>query len=159
MAKNSRLSASLEDYLEAIFHIVVEKSAARSKDISTRLGVSGSSVTEALRGLSERKLVHYAPYEVITLTPKGRKLAEDVVRRHGALRDFFVKVLGVELQEADSAACKMEHAIPAGILDKIIRFVDYLESHPLDKNRWLQELEEHDRSQSQEPDQHEKEPA
>ena len=37
------LSASLEDYLEAIFHVVADKGAARAKDISKRLKVNSSS--------------------------------------------------------------------------------------------------------------------
>jgi len=56
MQSTKTLSASLEDYLEAIYHIVREKKAARAKDISKRLGVNRSSVTGALHSLAERKL-------------------------------------------------------------------------------------------------------
>ena len=48
MAKTEKLSASLEDYLEAIYQIIAEKSAARSKDVAERLEVAPSSVTNAL---------------------------------------------------------------------------------------------------------------
>jgi len=34
---SAALSASLEDYLEAIYHIIVQKQAARAKDVSTCL--------------------------------------------------------------------------------------------------------------------------
>ena len=54
MPKNRMLSASMEDYLEAIFHIVSEKQAARAKDIAKRLKVNNSSVTGALRSLAEK---------------------------------------------------------------------------------------------------------
>ena len=37
-----RLSASLEDYLEAIFHVVEAKQASRAKDIADRLNVNSS---------------------------------------------------------------------------------------------------------------------
>ena len=66
------LSASLEDYIEAIYHIVEEKLVARSKDIATRLHVSRASVTEALRALAKKELINYAPYEAITMTEYGR---------------------------------------------------------------------------------------
>jgi len=49
MAKNYNLSASLEDYLEAILNLVRESSFARSRDIAKSLGVSRASVTGALR--------------------------------------------------------------------------------------------------------------
>ena len=52
------LSSNMEDYLEAIFHISKEKQAARAKDIADRLMVNKSSVTGALRSLSEKGLVN-----------------------------------------------------------------------------------------------------
>ena len=58
------LSASLEDYLEAIFHIVSEKRVARAKDISKRMHVNRSSVTGAMHSLAKKKLVNYATRQV-----------------------------------------------------------------------------------------------
>jgi DtxR family Mn-dependent transcriptional regulator len=130
MTTPDELSASMEDYLEAIFHIVADKQAARAKDIAQSLGVNNSSVTGALRSLSEKGYINYAPYDVITLTPKGQRQAEDVVRRHEALMDFFTKVLCVEEAEASEAACKMEHAVSRPILDRLIRFVEFIEICP-----------------------------
>jgi len=121
-----QLSASLEDYLEAIYHVVEAKQAARAKDIAARLHVSGSSVTGALHALAKREFINYAPYDVITLTPEGRRIAEDVVRRHRVLRTFFTRVLDVADDEADEAACRMEHAVPRSILE---RFIAFAESH------------------------------
>jgi DtxR family Mn-dependent transcriptional regulator len=134
------LSASLEDYLEAIYWISDEKQAARAKDISKRLGVNNSSVSGALRALSERGLVNYAPYDLVTLTPEGRTIAVDVVRRHEALRDFFIKVLAVDVKIADAGACKMEHEIPAEILERFILFVEFMESCPRSGVRWFREF-------------------
>ena len=54
MKEKTDLSASLEDYIEAIYHIIEEKLVARSKEIAARLGVSRASVTEALRALSKK---------------------------------------------------------------------------------------------------------
>ena len=80
MATTMKLSASLEDYLEAIFHLVAEEQVARARDIAKRLKVGQSSVTGALHALAEKGLVNYAPYEVITLTHKGEAAAREVVR-------------------------------------------------------------------------------
>ena len=111
MAEECKLSSSMEDYLEAIFHIVSEKQAARAKDIAKRLEVNNSSVTGALRSLSEKGLINYAPYDLITLTETGKAAAQNVVRRHKALKDFFIKILCAAEKEAEDTACKMEHAI------------------------------------------------
>jgi len=131
------LTASLEDYLEAIFHIIAEKQAVRPKDIAKRLKVSNSSVTGALRSLADKGLINYAPYDVISLTPSGKTAAKDVVRRHEVLRDFFVKVLAVEELDADKAACRMEHAISKAILQRFIDFVNFVEVCPRAGAKWI----------------------
>ena len=124
------LSASLEDYIEAISHIVDEKKVARGKEIAKRLKVSRASVTEALRSLSKKGLVNYEPYEVITLTEKGKVVAEDVIRRHEALKEFFVKVLAIDETIAEESACRIEHAAPPEVIERLIRLVKYLEICP-----------------------------
>jgi DtxR family Mn-dependent transcriptional regulator len=131
------LSASLEDYLKAIFKVVAEKQAARAKDIAARLGVSNSSVTGALRTLADRGLINYAPYDLITLTRIGQTAARDVMRRHDALRDFFVKVLAVDSETAEVGACKMEHEIPPAIVERFIQFVDFVEICPRAGAEWV----------------------
>lgn len=130
------LSASLEDYLEAIFHIVAQKRAAKPKDISKRMKVHNSSVTGALKLLAQKGLINYAPYDFVTLTQEGEALANDVVRRHESLRDFFQKVLAVDPTEAEEAACKMEHAVSKPILERFIDFTEYFEVCPLGGAKW-----------------------
>ena len=137
MGATARLSESLEDYLEAIFHLVAEKPAARARDIAKRLGVGRSSVTGALHALAEKGLVNYAPYEVITLTRKGKAAAQDVVRRHEVFRDFLVKVLSVDETAADEAACQMEHAIPPAVFERFMEFVEFVEVCPRAGAKWI----------------------
>jgi len=128
MKQNLQLSASLEDYIEAIYHIISKNEVARGKDIAARLGVSGASVTEALQSLSKKGLINYAPYEVITITAKGRYAAEDVIRRHNALKRFFVDVLAVDNETAEKGACKIEHIAPRIIINRMVDFINYLET-------------------------------
>jgi len=135
---DNRLSSSLEDYLEAIYHIVKQKQAARAKDIADRMAVNSSSVTGALQSLAAKGLVNYAPYDIITLTDDGKHVARDVIRRHEALHHFLVKVLSVESNEAEEAACKMEHDISPKILERLIQFVDFVENCPVGGARWTE---------------------
>ena len=130
MIKRAKLSASLEDYIEAIHHIVDEKLVARSKDIALRLGVSRASVTEALRALSQKKLINYSPYEAITMTDKGKKAAEDVIFRHNALKRFFIEVLSIDNATAEEGACRIEHAAPQEIISRMINFIQFLQICP-----------------------------
>jgi DtxR family Mn-dependent transcriptional regulator len=133
------LSASLEDYLEAIYQISREKSAARAKDISKRLGVNRSSVTGALRSLGERELINYTPYDFVTLTPAGESIAAKISRRHVLLRGFFSQVLGVEAAEAEESACRMEHALSETIFDRLAQFVDFIQVCPRLDIQWIRE--------------------
>ncbi len=131
------LTASMEDYLEAIFNIIAEKEAVRPKDIAKRLKVSNASVTGALRVLADKGLINYVPFDVITITQGGKALAKDVIRRHEVLRDFFVKVLTVDEAAADEAACQMEHSIPKIILERFIQFVEFVETCPRGGGKWI----------------------
>ncbi len=134
MSDHEQVSASLEDYLEAIYHIAESKGAARAKDIVQRLGVHNSSVTQALRALSEKNLVNYAPYDVITLTASGRRIAMDVVQRHNTLSIFLSKVLGLPEDEADAGACRMEHAVNPAIMERLVKFVENYKQCPMEWN-------------------------
>ncbi len=136
MPSENKLTASQEDYLEAIYHIVTNKMAARAKDIADYLEVRASSVTGALRTLRSMGLVNYAPYDLITLTEEGRIAAEEIVRRHKALENFLVNVLGVGAQEADKAACKMEHSVPKAIVDRLVKYAEYVEKCPKGGINW-----------------------
>ena len=136
LSEQQTVSASLEDYLEAIYVTVEAKGAARAKDIVAHMGVHNSSVTQALRALADRKLVNYAPYDLITLTASGERIAVDVLRRHEILREFLIKVLGLPGGEADSAACRMEHTIGPNIMDRLVKFVEYFENCPANDVQW-----------------------
>ena len=137
MIASDTVSASLEDYLETIFHIIARQQVARPKDIAKIMNVSNPSVTGALRSLAEKELIHYSPYDLITLTPRGEATARDVVRRHEALLGFFTKVLMVGEREADEAACKMEHSVPPAILERFIQFAEFVEVCPRGGAKWI----------------------
>lgn len=134
--ENEVLSANMEDYLEAIFNISQVKQAAKAKDIAQKLNVRASSVTSALRFLAAQGLINYAPYDLITLTEQGHRVAKDIIGRHDALKRFFISVLGVDEAEADQAACKMEHSIPTIIVDRLIRYADYVQRCPKGGITW-----------------------
>ncbi len=128
--RSGKLSASLEDYLEAIYNLVADGQGARSKDIAETLGVARSSVTGALQALKDRGLANYRPYGCITLTVSGQAAAAEVVRKHNILKSFFVRVLGVDDETAQQAACRSEHALGAEIIGRLLSFIEYVtESH------------------------------
>ena len=138
MSARQPISASLEDYLEAIIVASRVKGAARVKDIAKRLQVTNASVTGALHALSEKRLINYTPYEVVTLTAEGERLAQGVLRRHETLKDFLEKVLAVEEPDAETAACSMEHALPRPVVERLVQFMEFVESRDRGTDRWAE---------------------
>lgn len=141
MRANSSLSVSLENYLEAIFRLISEKGAARAKDIAKRLKVKRPSVTGALHALSSKGLINYEPYEFVTLTAHGKTLAAEIVRKHEVFREFFMEVLGVEYELADSTACDMEHVVSPEIMERFTRFVEFVKTCPRGGAKWIHGFE------------------
>jgi DtxR family Mn-dependent transcriptional regulator len=137
MEKNTGLSESLEDYLEAILFLEKKNKVARAKDIAEKLSVRRGSVTGVLKSLEEKKLINYEPYSFITLTAKGKRIAEDVSRRHMVLKDFLLNVLKTDPDAAENAACRMEHAIDKPIMDRLICFIDYIHKCPRAGDDWI----------------------
>ena len=124
------LSASLEDYLAAIFWLAARKGAARVRDIAERLCVKASSVTGALQALAQKEYVNYRPYEPVTLTREGFEQAVQVVQRRRALREFLTGILGIDEMMAESAACQLEHDISDVVAQRLIAFNDYVKNLP-----------------------------
>ena len=127
MADNAKkLSSSLEDYLEAIYNLSENSGIARSRGIADALNVSRSSVTGALRTLTEKELVNYKPYGYVTLTQQGSIIAKKVVRRHNVIKSFFIDILGVEDIVAQNAACQAEHALGPGVINRLLDFIKFI---------------------------------
>ena len=126
MARSVVLTASLEDYLEAIFHLENKDKVARGKDIAQALGVARPSVTGALRTLAGKGLVNYEPYGLTTLTEAGRREARRIAEKHQIIESFFVDVLGVDTETAQRAACKAEHALGPVVVQRLLAFTTFI---------------------------------
>lgn len=121
-----RLTASQEDYLEAIWALIWREGVARVCDIADWLGVSMSSVSGALKVLSKHKLVEYKPHRHVTLSDKGMELAEEIYSRHRMLQKFLTDILDVNEDIADRNACRIEHAVDAAVSQKLSWFVEFI---------------------------------
>ncbi|MCL2888244.1 MAG: metal-dependent transcriptional regulator [Elusimicrobia bacterium] len=119
----SKLTMSMEDYLEAISLASKQYGVARVKDIRDIMNVKTPSVTGALSVLSKLEYVVHEKYGYVELTPKGKKAAEEIKQRHSVISRFLTDTLGVSEGTADIDACKMEHAISKETFEKLIKFV------------------------------------
>jgi DtxR family Mn-dependent transcriptional regulator len=124
-------TASMEDYLEAVAMLQGKDKVVRVSQISRKLKVKMPSVTSALKKLSEQKLVEHERYGHIKLTPEGDKVARDVIYRHEALTRFFAQALGINRETAEEDACKIEHVISPLSMERLAKFVEFIEACPL----------------------------
>jgi DtxR family Mn-dependent transcriptional regulator len=140
-AEQTVLSDSLQDYLEAVYLVAQRHGVARMKEIASLVGVGKSSATGAVQSLAERGLVHYDPYQYVTLTEKGEAAGRELARRHRILKAFLERVLMVPETEAERVACKMEHAIKGEVFARFLRFLEFMEGAPGPKGSWAESFQ------------------
>lgn len=120
------VTEGVEDYLEAISKALEKNEKARTNEIALQLDVSASSVTEMLQKLDKQGYINYEKYQGVTLTDKGREIADDVIETHEAIRRLFL-MLGVSKKNAEKDACKVEHHLSDETITQLKKFVKYIE--------------------------------
>lgn len=95
---------------------------ALAESTSTR----AASVTDMLRKLAEKGLIHYKKYQGVRLTESGEKVAINVIRKHRLWEVFLVEKLGFGWDEVHDIAEELEH-IPS---DHLVERLDSFLGHP-----------------------------
>ena len=111
---------SAEDYLERILIIQERKDKVRSIDIARDLGFSKPSVSVAMKKLKEAKLINVDKDGNISLTQEGHIIADKVYERHCVLKKLLIDI-GVNPEQAEIDACKIEHDISEETFEAIKR--------------------------------------
>ena len=135
-----RLTARVEDYLEAILEIEMSGEVATVTQIAKNLGVTKATVTAALKRLKIVELLEHERYGDVILTEEGRKRALVVYRRHEFLTDFFVRILGFSRKRAQQVACVMEHEIDEVTEKRLAAFTDAISVADRKNEPWVEAL-------------------
>ncbi|NCL77021.1 iron dependent repressor, metal binding and dimerization domain protein [Rhodococcus sp. YH1] len=127
MATADTLTPVAQDYLKIIW-TVREWSGEKvsTKLLAEKLGVSASTVSEAVRKLADQGLVDHARYGAISLTDSGRAAAVAMVRKHRLLETYLVQELGYGWDEVHDEAEVLEHAVS----DRLVTAIDAKLGHP-----------------------------
>lgn len=128
-AKTSVLSASVGDYLKAVWSLG-GTGAASTKEISDHLSVAPASVTGMLGRLQEMGLVRYERYRGASLTDLGRAEALRLVRRHRLIETFLLEHLGYDWQEVHEEAERLEHSVSDGFTERLAEFLGHPDRDP-----------------------------
>jgi DtxR family Mn-dependent transcriptional regulator len=104
---------AFEEYCECIYELAEDDLEVIQARIAERLQVSRPAVSEMMKRLEAEGLVTSG--SGIQLTPKGRRLAERVVRRHRLAERFLTDILQLSWAEAHHEAGKWEHVISESV--------------------------------------------
>ena len=104
------IQESGEMYLESILVLSKEHAHVRAIDISEYMSFSKPSVSRALALLKNDGFVVSDEHGYLSLTEKGREIAEKIYERHTELTNFLT-LIGVDRETASKDACKIEHVI------------------------------------------------
>ena len=105
-----KLFESGEMYLETILILSKQQKEVRSIDISRMMNFSKPSVSRAVNKLKDFNYIYIDTNGLITLTEKGKELANNIYDKHIALTNVL-KAVGVDEKRASEDACRIEHVI------------------------------------------------
>lgn len=113
------LTASVEDYLKAIYELSRETGSAVTTEVASRLAVATASVSAMVRRLTGQGLVSHERYGALRLTKKGRAVALQTVRRHRVIEAYLVAALGYGWDEVHEEAERLEHAASPELINRM----------------------------------------
>ena len=114
---------AFEEYCEAIWELKEDDVDVIQARVAERLHVSRPAVSEMMKRMHGEGFVQLDG-SVINLTADGRRLAEQVVRRHRLAERLLTDILGLSWADAHLEAGKWEHVISDPVEKAINRLLD-----------------------------------
>lgn len=127
-----RLSKSEEDYLKALFHLIIERreEEAGTTELAEHLDLSPASVSAMLKKLRTKQLVSYQKYGKLKLTEKGLAIATQLIRKHRLWETFLHKHMHFSWDEVHDVAEQLEHIRSEKLIRELDAFLGYPEADP-----------------------------
>jgi DtxR family transcriptional regulator, Mn-dependent transcriptional regulator len=105
------LTDAIQDYLKEIYKLEATGRRATTSALAAQLGVSPPSVTSMLKKLGRLRLVEHERYRGARLTPKGERVALEVIRHHRLIEQYLSQTLGLPIDALHIEADRLEHAL------------------------------------------------
>jgi DtxR family Mn-dependent transcriptional regulator len=118
-------TTSEENYLKAIFHLQAEDGMVTTNVLAEKLRTKPASVTDMMKKLNAKKLLHYKPYYGFSLSPEGKKIALLVIRRHRLWEYFLSEKLKFGWSEVHSFAEELEHVSSKQLIDRLDEYLGH----------------------------------
>ena len=98
-----------ENYLKALHYLNQNTSKISLTDLGKSLNVSKPTVNDMVKKFQANGWLIYEKYKPIKLTPKGKKAAALIVRKHRLAEMFLFKIMGFGWEEVHDIAEELEH--------------------------------------------------
>jgi DtxR family Mn-dependent transcriptional regulator len=107
---------AVDDLLKAIYELQASHETVSTTQLAKTLNISAASVTDMIKRLAEPAegeipTILHRPYHGVRLTPRGEKIALEVIRHHRLIELYLVKALGYSWDEVHEEAERLEHVI------------------------------------------------
>ena len=120
------MTISEENYIKVIYHLsLVSPKGVNTNSIAAMLVSKASSVTDMLKKLSDKNLVSYQKYQVVTLTDAGFHSAKMIVRKHRLWEVFLVDKLNFSWDEVHEIAEELEHIKSEKLIIKLDEYLGF----------------------------------
>jgi DtxR family Mn-dependent transcriptional regulator len=129
-SSKSKLSATQEDYLRAIYLLSERDEAVSVTNIAKRLQLSKSTVSERLKELASANLLTQAPYGKVALTTRGAVVGQTVTHKHRIIEVFLHDTLGLPETKVHAEADKLEHALSDEVIRRLAVFLGQPDADP-----------------------------
>lgn len=121
MKPAAKATVTQENYLKTIWELSQEGGSSSGSKIAAELGVTPPAVSLALRRLAKEGFLKLGRDGKISLTPKGRRTAEDLIIRHRLIEKLLSEVLGMEWYKVHDEAERLEHAVSPEMEERLFK--------------------------------------
>lgn len=123
-------TTSEENYIKTIFHLQQQDGTVTTNELARSLDTKPASVTDMMKKLKVKKLLHYQRYRGFHLTPEGKKVALDIIRRHRLWEYFLAEKLRFSWEEVHEVAEDLEHVSNKKLVDKLDEYLGFPKFDP-----------------------------
>jgi DtxR family Mn-dependent transcriptional regulator len=116
-------TTSEENYIKRIFHLQQETGLVNTNSLAAQMHTRPASVTDMLKKLKSKKLLHYEKYKGFKLNDAGKKAALDVVREHRLWEFFLVEKLQFDWDKVHAIAEELEHIGSEELVQRLDNFL------------------------------------
>ena len=120
----SDLIDTTEMYLRTVYELLEEGVQPLRARIAERLHQSGPTVSQTVARMERDGLLVVESDRTIKLTPKGAKLARDVMRKHRLAECLLTEVIGLDWDKVHDEACRWEHVISIDVEKRLVEILD-----------------------------------